>query len=112
VIARIALVALALAACGHGSPAPASGPRAETDRCKALTTQFKDTLAKADAACADASDCAPIPTGVVGCCQAADAATARALSTIADQMANSGCEATIMCPAVECEATCDQGQCR
>jgi hypothetical protein len=107
---RAAVLALALAACGHAS-APPADPVA-TDRCKALTQEFRDTLAKANAACADASDCAPIPTGVVGCCQASDSATAKSLGDIADQMSTAGCEAQIMCPGVECEATCSEGQCK
>ena len=110
-IARAALIAIALAACGHATAPPAADP-AVTDRCKALATQFQDTLAKADGACADASDCAPIPTGVVGCCQASDTATAQTLGQIADQMSTSGCEAKIACAAIECEATCDQGRCK
>ena len=108
---RAAIVALALAACGHASSPPAADPAA-SDRCKALTQQFKDTLTKADVACADASDCAPIPTGIVGCCQASDTATAKTLGEIADQMSTGGCEAQIMCPAVECEASCVEGHCK
>jgi hypothetical protein len=104
-------IAIALAACGHGSSSSSTHPPA-SDKCKELTAQFKATLAQGTTECSDVSDCAPVPTGIVGCCEATDSATAATLGQIADQLATSGCEATIMCPAVECEATCDSGRCK
>ncbi len=111
----IAILALAMAACGTKEPAPPAPGTGPSSDCAALNARFDDTLARASGACHGAADCECYPGGLganPSCGGVTDKQTAAALFAIRDQVAQASCPMPIQCAASVCRPSCDHGRCR